>query len=124
MECPAALIVARFRVGVAVDSLQRPFRILELQFLILLHVHLLLPPPLVGGRAILVLLLLHLLAELFRELLDLLAFRRGVACGVVHWALCAAFITIRLLAGALVTSLATSAPTGRYCSCYDRGCLG
>jgi hypothetical protein len=71
MEGLAALIAAGLRVGVAIDSLQHPFGILELHFLLLPFAYLLFPLPLAGGCTILARLLLHLFAELFCELLDL-----------------------------------------------------
>jgi hypothetical protein len=74
---------------------------------------------LAGRRAILAL-LLHLFAELFNELLDLLALRRGMARGVVHRALRAAIVAIGRLTGTFVTSQSTTAPTRR-CSCGS-GC--
>jgi hypothetical protein len=89
-----------------------------------LRVRLLLPLPLAAGRAILALLLLHLLIELFHELLDFPALQYGMACGVSHRALCTGYITVRQLAGALVTSLATLAPIGRCRSCCGHGCSG
>jgi hypothetical protein len=96
------LIVTGLRVGVAIDSLQCPLGILKLHLCVflLLGVHLLLALPLVGRRTILVL-LLDLFVELFHELLDLLALRRGMARGVVHRALRAAIATIGWLKGHL-----------------------
>jgi hypothetical protein len=72
MEHLAVLVVTGLRVGVAIDGLQCPLGILRLHLYIflLLGVHLLLTLPLAGRRAILAL-LLHLLTELFCELLDL-----------------------------------------------------
>jgi hypothetical protein len=67
------------------------------------------PPPLVGRRAILV--LLHLFAELFHEFLDLLALRCAMAHGVVDRALRAAVIAIGQLTGAFVTSWPPTTPT-------------
>jgi hypothetical protein len=111
------LIVIGLRVGVAIDG------ILKLHFCVflLLGVHLLLALPLVGRPANLAL-LLHLFAELFRELLDLPALRCGMAYGVVHRALHDAVITIGRLTGAFVTSRPATPPTRRY-SCGS-GCSG
>jgi hypothetical protein len=105
------LIVIGLRVGVAIDG------ILKLHFCVflLLGVHLLLALPLVGRRAIMAL-LLHLFAELFHELLDLLALQCGMARGVVHRALRATVIAIGRLTGAFVASRPTTARTRR-CSC-------
>jgi hypothetical protein len=117
MERHALLVVAGLRVRVAIDGIQCPLGILKLHLYVflLLGVHLLLALPLAGRHAILAL-LLHLLAELFHELLDLPALRHGVACGVVHWALCAIVVTIGWLTGAFVTSRPAMTPTSR-CSC-------
>jgi hypothetical protein len=105
------LVVTGLRVGVAIDGLQCPLGILKLHFCIflLLGEHLLLALPLSGRRAILVL-LLHLFTELFRELLDLSALHRGMARGVVHRALCAAVVAIGQLTGVFVTSQTATAP--------------
>jgi hypothetical protein len=121
MEHLAALVVAGLRVGVATDGLQCPLGILKLHLCVflLLGVQLLLTLPLVGRRAILAL-LLHIFAELFRELLDLPALRRGMARGVVHRALRAAVVAIRRLTRVFVASRPTTAPTRRY-SCGS-GC--
>jgi hypothetical protein len=75
-------------VGVAVDNPHCPHGILELYLflLVLLGIHLLFALQLVGRRAVLVRLLLLLLAELFRKLLDLLALHDAVVPGVMHWA--------------------------------------
>jgi hypothetical protein len=116
------LIAAGLRVGVAIDRLQCPFGILELHFLLLPFAYLLLPLPLVGGCAILARLLLHLFAELFRELLDLLALRHGMPRGVMYQALRTALVTVGQLAGALVASLATPAPIRRYGDSRRGGC--
>jgi hypothetical protein len=117
MERLATLVVAGLRVGVAIDGLQFPLGILKLHLCVflLLRVHLLLALPLEGRRAI-VALLLHLFVELFHELLDLPALRRGTERGVVHRALPAVVIAIGRLTGVFVTSRATTAPTPR-CSC-------
>jgi hypothetical protein len=102
VERPATLVVAGLRVGGAIDGLQCPLGILKLHLCVflLLGVHLLLALPLAGRRAILAL-LLHLFAELFRELLDLPALRRSMERGVVHRALCAAVVVIGRLTGRL-----------------------
>jgi hypothetical protein len=117
MERLAALVVTGLRVRVAIDGLQCPLGILKLHLYVflLMGVHLLLALPLAGRHAILVL-LLHLFTELFRELLDLPALDRGMAHGVVHRALRAAIIAIGRLTGEFVASRITMAPT-RYCSC-------
>jgi hypothetical protein len=108
------LVVTGLRVGVAIDGLQCPLGILKLHLCVflLLGVHLLLALPLAGRRAILAL-LLYLFTELFCELLDLPALRRGMARGVVHRALCAAIIAIGRLTGAFVASRPATAPTRR-----------
>jgi hypothetical protein len=54
-------------------------------------------------------LLLHLFAELLRELLDLPALRHGMPRGVMYRALRTALVTVGRLAGTLVASLATPA---------------
>jgi hypothetical protein len=111
VERLAALVVAGLRVRVAIDGLQCPLGILKLHLYVflLLGVYLLLALPLTERRAILVL-LLHLFTELFHELLDLPALRRGMARGVVHRALRAAVVTIGWLTGAFVTSWPATAP--------------
>jgi hypothetical protein len=95
MECLATLVVIGLRVRVTIDGLQCPPGILELHLYIflLLWVHFLFALPLAGRCAILAL-LLHLVTELFRELLDLSALQRGMACGVMHRALCVADVAI------------------------------
>jgi hypothetical protein len=72
MEHLAALVVTGLRVRVAIHGLQCPLGILKLHLCVflLLGVHLLIALPLAGRRTILAL-LLHLLTELFHELLDL-----------------------------------------------------
>jgi hypothetical protein len=77
VEHLAVLVVTGLRVGVAIDGLQCPLGILKLHLCIflLLGVELLLALPLAGWCAILA--LLHLFVELFHELLDLPALRRG-----------------------------------------------
>jgi hypothetical protein len=116
VERLAALIVTGLRVRVAIDGLQCPLGLLKLHLCVflLLGVDLLLALPLAGRRAILA--LLQLFTELFHELLDLPALRPGMACGVMHRALCAAVVAIGRLKGAF----ATTAPTRR-CSCGS-GC--
>jgi hypothetical protein len=88
VEHLARLVDARVGVGVAVDGLQCPLGILELHLLILalLWIHLLFALILVGMCAILMRLLL-LLTELFRELLNFPALSGVVAHGVMHRAL-------------------------------------
>jgi hypothetical protein len=117
MERIALLVVAGLKVEVAIDGLQCPSGILELHLYVflLLRVHFLFALPLAGRGAVLVL-LLHLVTELFHELLDLSVFRRGVACGVVHRALHATVITIRQLTGVFVASWPPTAPTRHYSS--------
>jgi hypothetical protein len=123
VERLAVLVVTGLRVGVAMDGLQCSLGILRLHLYIflLLGVHLLLALPLAGRHAILAL-LLHLFTELFRELLDLLALRRGMAHGVVHRALRAAVIAIGWVTGAFVASRPATTLTRR-CS-YDSGRSG
>jgi hypothetical protein len=118
VERLAALVVTGLRVGVAIDGLQCPLGILKLHLYVflLLGVDLLFALPLAGRHAILV--LLHLFAELFRELLDLPALHHGMARGVVHRALHATVIAIRWL----TEVFPTMAPT-RHCSCGG-GCPG
>jgi hypothetical protein len=74
MERLAALVVAGLRVRVVIDGLQFPLGILELHLyaFLLLWVHLLFALPLAGRRGVLAL-LLHLVAELLHELLNLSA---------------------------------------------------
>jgi hypothetical protein len=90
---------------VAIDGLQCPPGILELHLYVflLLRDDFLFALPLAGRRAILAR-LLHLLAELFCELLDLPALRRAMAREVVHWALCATIVAVGQLARAFVAS--------------------
>jgi hypothetical protein len=92
----AVLIVTGLGVGVAVDGLQCPLGILELHLyiLLLLRIYLFLALPLTGRSAVPTWLLLHLLMEFFRELLDLPTLQRVVAPTVVHGALRAAIVTI------------------------------
>jgi hypothetical protein len=105
MERLVALIVAGLRVGVATDGLQYPLGFLELHLYVflLLQVHFLFALPLAGRRAVLMQ-LLHLFTELFRELLDLPALQRAMARGVVHWALRVVVVAIGQLTGAFVAS--------------------
>jgi hypothetical protein len=111
VEHLAALVVAGLRVGVAIDSLQCPPGILELHLYVflLLRVYFLFALLLAGRRAILAW-LLHLLAKLFRELLDLPALRRAMARGVMHRALRAAIVAIGWLMGEFVASWPPTAP--------------
>jgi hypothetical protein len=111
------LVVTGLRVGVAIDGLQCPLGILKLHLCVflLLGVHLLLVLPLAGRRAIVALLLLHLFAKLFCELLDLPVLRRGMVHGVVYWALRATIVAIGRLTEAFVASWPATAPT-RHCS--------
>jgi hypothetical protein len=86
LERLVTLVGAGVGVGVAVDSPQCPHGILELYLflLVLLRIHLLFALLLVGRRAVLVRLLLLLLTELFRKLLDLPALLAAVVPGVMH----------------------------------------
>jgi hypothetical protein len=83
MKMLVALVGARVRVGVAVDGLQLPFGILECHVLILLLVVLLdnlrLALLALRGRAVASWLLLLLLMELLRKLLDFPALLRALA---------------------------------------------
>jgi hypothetical protein len=117
MERLTTLVDAGLRVGVAIDGLQCPLGILKLHLCVflLLGVHLLLALPL-AGRCTILALLLHVFTELFRELLDLPALRRGMTCGVVHRALRAVVVAIGRLTGVFVASWLATAPTRR-CSC-------
>jgi hypothetical protein len=119
MERLMTLVVAGLRVRVAIDGLQCPLGILKLHLCIflLLVVHLLLALPLAGRCTILA--LLHVFTELFRELLDLTALRRGMTRGVVHRALRATVVAIGRLTGVFVASWLVMAPTRR-CS-YSSG---
>jgi hypothetical protein len=65
--------------------------------------------------------LLLLLAELFRELLDLLAFSSALACVVMHRTSRATIIAVGLLMGALV--IAQEPASTSCCSCSG-GCPG
>jgi hypothetical protein len=80
------LVGAGVRVGVVVDSLERPLGVLEFHLLLLVAFggNLLLTFPLSGRRAIVAWLLLLLLTELLCKLLDLPPFLRVVAPGVVY----------------------------------------
>jgi hypothetical protein len=86
VELLVVLVVTGLGVEVAIDDLDRPLCILELHLLLLLALvgNLLLTFPLAGRRAIVARLLLLLLTELLRELLDLLALLGTVAPRVVH----------------------------------------
>jgi hypothetical protein len=113
VELLAALIVAGFRVRVAVDDLDRPLGILELHLLLITLVgHLLIAFSLAGRHAVVAQLLLLLLAELLHELLDLSALLGTVAPGVVHRTLQMTLVTVGGLSQLLVTAWAT-APTSR-----------
>jgi hypothetical protein len=104
-----------------VYGLEVPFGILEPQsvLLVLLGVFLLFALPLAGRCAIIVL-LLQLLAVLFREFLDFPALLSVVACRVVYWAMCASIIAVERLMEALDTS-GTSVPTRHGSSSYGGG---
>jgi hypothetical protein len=123
MEHLTALVVTGLRVRVAIDGLQYPPGILELYLYVFLlpRVHFLFALPLVGRRAILAL-VLHLVAEIFCELLDLPALRCGMARGVVHRKHHAGVVAIGQLTGAFFASWPPTAPTHRY-SCGS-GCSG
>jgi hypothetical protein len=86
VELLVVFVGAGVKVRVAVDNLERPLGVLELQLLLLVAVggNLLLAFPLLGRRAIASWLLLLLLAELLRKLLDILALLCTVAPGVVY----------------------------------------
>jgi hypothetical protein len=94
VECLATLVGARVRLGVAVDGFQCPLGVLELHLLLLfgLRVDLLFALLLMGRRAFLARLLLHLLTELLYELLDFPTLLDAVAPRVVHRASCTAII--------------------------------
>jgi hypothetical protein len=102
----AVLIVAGVRVGVglAIDSLEHPLGVLELHLFLLVALggNLLLAFPLVRRHAIMTQLLLLLLTELFRELLNLLALLGAVAPRVVHQALRTTLVTAKGLPWPLV----------------------
>jgi hypothetical protein len=100
------LIVAGLRVGLVIDDLQCPPSILELHLYVLLlqWVDFLCALPLMGRCAILSRLLLHLLTQLFCELLDLPALRHAMVRGVVHRSLHAAVVAVGRLTGVFVTS--------------------
>jgi hypothetical protein len=85
VERLTSFVVAGLRVRVAIYDLQCPPVILELHLyvLLLLQIDSLFALPLVGRPAILER-LLHLLVELFCELLDLPALQHAMAHGVVH----------------------------------------
>jgi hypothetical protein len=123
VEYLATLVRARVAIGVAIDGLQCPLGVLELHLLvlILLRIHLLFSLPLMGRRAFLALLLLHLHMELLRELLYLKALLSTVVPGIAIRASHDTVIIVRCLMGLLVTSW-TMAPTCR-CNCSG-GCPG
>jgi hypothetical protein len=89
VEVLAALVVTGLAVGVALDDLNRHLGIpeLHLHLIVALSGNVLFAFPLVGRRAVTVELLLLLLTELLRELLDLPALLGAVAPRVVHRAL-------------------------------------
>jgi hypothetical protein len=120
VECFVTLIVTGLRVGVAIEGLHLPLRLLEchLLILLLLWIHLLFVY-LLGRRRAFMAPLLLLFVELFRELLDLLALTHAVARRVMHRASTTIVIAVEHLTGVLVASW-TAAPT-RYCS---RNCGG
>jgi hypothetical protein len=121
VELLVVLVVTGLRVGVAVDDLNHPLGILELHPLVVaLMGNVLLAFPLVGRCAIVVRLLLLLLTELLRELLDLLALLGAVAPRVVHQAPWPALITVGGLARLLVVTWVV-APTSRCCDSGDSG---
>jgi hypothetical protein len=117
MEHLAMLLGVGLRVGEPIDRLQRPLGILVLHLLILvvLQVHFLLALLLLGRRTVLARLLLLLLVDLLRKLLDLSALLSTVTPGVVHQAPQATLVTIGELSRSLVTVWA-STPT-YCCSC-------
>jgi hypothetical protein len=106
-------------VGVVVDILEHLLGVLEWHLLILLLVALLddmlLALPMPRRHAITTCLLLLLLTELLRELLDFPAHLRAVVPRVLYRAPRTALITIGGLSLPLVTTWAT-APIGRYSS--------
>jgi hypothetical protein len=120
MELLAALIGAR--VEVDVDSLDRPFGILELQLLILVTLgsNLLLAFLLPGRRATVARQQPLLLMELPHKLLHLLALLRTLAFGVVYRAPQTALVTVGGIPRPLVTMWATT-PTSR---CNSSGSSG
>jgi hypothetical protein len=88
VELLVALIVTGVRVGVAVDGLECPLSVLELNLLLLVALggNLLLAFPLLGRCAVTPRLLLLLLVELLYELLDLPALLYVVVPRVVYQA--------------------------------------
>jgi hypothetical protein len=119
VELLAVLIITGVRVEVAIDGPKCPLGILELHLLLLVALkgNLLPAFPLPVRHAIVAWLLLLLLAELLRELLDLPALLRVVAPGVVYRALQTTLITTGVLPRPLVAMWAMS-PTSRSSS-YD-----
>jgi hypothetical protein len=119
VELLTVLVVTGLRVGVAIDSLDRPLGILKLHLLLVIALtsNMLLAFPLMGSCAIAAGLLL---VELLRELLDLSALLVTVAPGVVHWAPWPTLVTTEGLAWLLVTAWAV-APTSRCCDSSGSG---
>jgi hypothetical protein len=124
VELLVVLIVVGLRVRVAIDDLDHPFGILELHLLLLITLvgNKLLAFPLKGRCAIMIRLLLLLLTELLRELLNVPVLLGVVAPGVVHRAPWTALIMAEGLPRPLVTTWAM-APTSRYSS-SSNGCSG
>jgi hypothetical protein len=81
VELLAVLVVAGIRIGVVVDDLDCPLGVLELHLILVVA---LMGNVLLEKCAIAVGLLLLLLTELPRELLDLPALLSAMAPGVVH----------------------------------------
>jgi hypothetical protein len=119
VELFAVLIIAELRVKVVVDDLDRPLGVLKLHLLLVVALtgNMLLAFPLAGRCAIMVGLLLLLLAELLRELLDLPTLLGAVGPGVVHRALRPALIATKRLAWLLVGHYCDSGGSG---STYQR----
>jgi hypothetical protein len=88
VELLVVLVGAGVIIRVVVDNLERPLGVLEFHLLLLVAFggNLLLTFPLLGRRAIMARLLLLLLTELLRQLLDLSALLHVVPPGVVYWA--------------------------------------
>jgi hypothetical protein len=122
VELLTVLVVTGLRIGVAIDSLDRPLGILKLHLLLVIALtsNVLLAFPLMGSCAVAAGLLLLLLVELLRELLDLSALLGTVAPGVVHWAPWPTLVTTEGLAWLLVTAWAV-APTSRCCDSSGSG---
>jgi hypothetical protein len=109
---------------VAVDDLDHPLGILELHLLLIaLMGNLLLTFPLAGRHAVVAQLLLLLLMELLRELLDLPALLGIVVHGVVHRAPWPTLITVGGLVWPLVASW-TMTPNSRCSSNSGNGRSG